>query len=139
MTYATQDDLVKRFGEAELLQLTDPTGGLGAIDAARVAQALADADRLIDGYCGGRYAIPLAPVPDLVNRIAADLARYYLHTTQPPELVKDNYAAAVKQLDAIAAGRLTLQAGAVATAEAADSSVLYDAPSRVFTGQLGGF
>ncbi|KAK0349325.1 hypothetical protein LTR94_033593, partial [Friedmanniomyces endolithicus] len=66
MTYATQAMLVKRFGERQLVQLTDrgevPTG---QIDADLVAQELANTDAVINGYVGNRYRLPLDPTPDL--------------------------------------------------------------------------
>ncbi len=52
--YASVDDMVIRFGEAELLRLAmTPTGEL---DAAAITIALQDAGALIDGY--RRVAIP---------------------------------------------------------------------------------
>ncbi|HYH17505.1 MAG TPA: DUF1320 domain-containing protein [Azospirillum sp.] len=111
MSYATLQDLIDRFGADELVQLTDraavPTE---AIDEVVVGRALDDARRLIDGYVGGRYRLPLAPVPDLVRRIACDLARYFLHSNKPTELVKDSYKEAVRLLEKVAAGTVTLQA-----------------------------
>ena len=136
--YATQQDLVKRFGALELAQLTDPDAVLGAIDGERVALALADADHLINGYCGARYVLPLSPVPDVVVRIACDLARYYLHTIQPTDVVTANYKDALRQLADIAAGRLPLQAGAIPTPELEGASVLVEGPVRIFSA-LGGF
>lgn len=114
MSYATLQDLIDRFGEDELVQLTDraavPTD---AIDAVVVERALDDARRLIDGYVAGRYRLPLDPVPDLVRRIACDLARYYLQSNKPTELVKDSYKEAVRLLEKVAAGAVTLQAAGV--------------------------
>lgn len=114
MTYATLQDLIDRFGEDELIQLTDRAmPPSGAIDAGVVERVLGDADQLIDGFVGSRYAVPLNPPPDLVRRIGCDVARFYLFTDQPTETVKDAYKEAVRLLERIQAGALTLQAAGV--------------------------
>jgi phage gp36-like protein len=87
VSYATQQDLIDRFGNAEILALADRDGD-AAIDAAVMSGALADADSEIDGYLAKRYGLPLASVPDRLKRVAADLARFNLHTNDPPEYVQ---------------------------------------------------
>ncbi|PTW61426.1 phage gp36-like protein [Breoghania corrubedonensis] len=80
MTYATQQDLIDRFGADELIQLTDRLSvPPAAIDADVVARALSDADALIDSYLRKRYALPLDPAPPVLVKIASDLARYNLY------------------------------------------------------------
>lgn len=112
--YCTLSDLIDRFGRDELVQLTDraavPTGD---IDAAVVERAIGDAGQLIDGYVAGRYRLPLDPLPDLVRRIACDLARFYLHSNDPTEAVKDAHKEALRLLDRIAGGTVTLQAAGI--------------------------
>ncbi|MCA0175231.1 MAG: DUF1320 domain-containing protein [Proteobacteria bacterium] len=110
--YATQADLVERFGATELAQLSNPGGG-GALGAVEIDRALADASAEIDSYLAGRYALPLATVPPVLARLAADIARYRLYDQAAPELVKERYAAAVKLLVALAGG--TAQLGLAAT------------------------
>lgn len=67
MNYATPQDLIDRFGERELVQLTDPD--LLAVNTAAVQRALDDAQAYLDGFVGRVYALPLAgctkpaPVP----------------------------------------------------------------------------
>ena len=57
MTYALQQDLIDRFGESELIQLTDRTNVPPTdVDDVVVGRALADADGTIDGYIGKKYA-----------------------------------------------------------------------------------
>lgn len=121
MSYASLDDLISRFGEAELRQLTDDLG-TGQVDPAKVAVALADAAETINSYVAGRYAIPLAPVPDLVRRWACDIARYYLHReTDQDSTAARNYSAAVAGLKDVAKGLSSLEAaGAVMASSAGD-------------------
>ena len=116
MTYATQDDMVARFGETEMVQLTDDAG-TGEIGP-RLAVALDDADQVVNGYASGRYVVPLVPVPDLVTRWACDIARYFIHRDGCPELVEKNYKAALSGLKDVAKGDLTLECQGVEAPEA---------------------
>lgn len=135
MPYATQQDLETRFGAAELEQLSDRDGTAGGIVAAVVEAALKDADELINAAVAGRYAVPLAPVPELVKRIACDLARYFLHGGAVAEVVEKNYTAAMNVLKSIGRGDMTLQCAGAATAEApaGDYEVIGYTPPPVFT------
>jgi phage gp36-like protein len=141
MIYATVSDLVDRFGELELVQLTDFENiPPSVIDPARVEIKIGDACAFIDGYVGQVYRLPLAgcakPVtvpdaqpeyvaPPVLVRIACDLARYYLHDDLAPENeVYRRFKAAVKELEAIATGGAQLACpwggspGALITADA---------------------
>lgn len=119
MTYATTKDLADRFTQAELDQVADADGD-GLADAEPVARALADADAEIDSALIGRYALPLAaPVPELLVRIACDLAREALHADRPTEVIQDRAKVARALLADIAAGRRRFD---VAAAPAAESS-----------------
>ncbi|MGQ0708702.1 MAG: gp436 family protein [Rhodoferax sp.] len=123
MMYATVADMVARFGEVELTQLTDAEGA-GTFDAAAVARALEDACVYADSHIGLVYQLPLrgcakpitspgaAPeyvAPPMLTRMVCDLARYYLM----PDL-DDKHAAAVRaaaamrDLQAIAKGGMQL-------------------------------
>ena len=124
MHYATQQDLIDRFGERELIQLTDPDGA--AIAETRVERALLDAHALADGKLSRVYAVPLdgcrkpapqpgnvhayeqVPPPQLV-RIVCDVARYYLYDDLAPEHeVYLRYKAAERELGQIAEGKTVL-------------------------------
>lgn len=123
MNYATVADMVARFGEMELTQLTD-TDGTGSFSATAVNRALDDAFACADGYLGLVYQLPLlgcakpatvpgAPpvyvVPPVLTRMVCDLARYYLM----PDLDEKHTAsvraaAAMRDLQAIAKGTAQL-------------------------------
>src|SRR3546814_7856245 len=77
MLYASVQDLINRFTEAELIQVTDETG-TGVVDQARVDQALAAASATIDSYLRPRYRLPLASVPVRLIDLACDIARFLL-------------------------------------------------------------
>ncbi len=140
MTYATKQDLIERFGEDELVDLTDRAEPpAGAIDEAVLGEALATADGQIEAHLRVRYAVPVAPVPDLLVGVAADIARYRLYTDNPPEVVSDRHKAAMKTLGDLARGIITLDATA-ATEASSGGSVRISTPDRVFTSKtLKGF
>lgn len=80
MAYCTKQDLIDRFSERELIQLTDRTNvPVSAIDDTVVTRALTDAAALADGYLGKVYTLPLATVPPVLTKLVADIARFYLH------------------------------------------------------------
>lgn len=137
MSYATQADLIARFGADELVQLTDRAEA-HTIDASVVAAALADADAAIDGYLAGRYAVPVAPVPALLLRLAADIARYLLHGNAAPDAVRRAYDDAIKMLRDLSAGVAVLTGVAApapgASPAAPPTTAAYLAPDRVMTG-----
>lgn len=107
MIYAGVQDLVERYGEQEILQLTDRTHA-GQIDATVAERALRDAAAEIDGYLAARYVLPLAIVPTVLLRLCAELARYYLYDDHAPEQVRHRYNAAVEFLTKISTGKVAL-------------------------------
>ena len=131
MTYATTQDLVDRFSQAELLELTDFDGN-GSIDQAVVDQALADAAQIINSYVGARYDLPLAETPALLTALAADIARYRLYKDDPTEVVQENHKAALRQLKDIAEGRAVLDIGGSEPAPA-EASVEVASRDRLFS------
>lgn len=109
MPYATLADLVERFGELELTQLTDAVSP-GLIDEAVVARALADAEAVVDGYLGGRYSLPLTSVPAVLAGAVCDLARARLYKDALPPVVEKRHDDALRYLSAVGQGRITLGA-----------------------------
>lgn len=107
MPYATQQDLIDRFGEDELIQLTDRDGD-GAIDADVMDTALTDADAEIDGYLATKYQLPLATVPGVITQLACDVARYRLYDEHATEQVRNRYKDAVAFLTRLSRGEVSL-------------------------------
>jgi phage gp36-like protein len=118
MPYATQAQLIERFGESELIQLTDRADPLtGAIVAAVLDAALLDADQEIDSYLRVVRTLPLpAPIPVRLVRVAADVARYHLYDDHAPDEVRTRYEDAIRWLRDVAAGRASLGADDTAPA-----------------------
>ena len=120
MIYATVQDMIDRFGEPEMIQLTD-ADELAAVKPARIELKLQDAHALADGYLGRVYALPLTgcakPVgvavelvpPPQLTRAVCDIARYYLYDDLAPESeVYRRFKQATAELQAIADGKAAL-------------------------------
>lgn len=132
MTYAVQQDLVDRFSQAEMAQVTDRDSGQ-VIDTAVLGRALVDADAEIDGYLAARYSLPLATVPVVLVRIAADIARYRLFADRATEAVRKRYEDAVRDLKAISSGTIVID-GAVPLAPAERGmTVAVRSPDPIFS------
>lgn len=101
--YADESDLVKRFGQAEIDNLRAMQSSVNPID-----DALQDASEEIDSYVFGVYSLPLPSVPNNLNRIACDIARYRLYYQQPTEEVRKRYDDAISFLKRIQDGKATL-------------------------------
>lgn len=134
MPYATVTDLLARFDAEEIAQRTDRSiprlvtaailtvaaaggdlSGYTADERAAATKALAlitgalnDADSEINGYVATRYAVPLAPVPPVIQRLACDLARYFLYDDQVTEAIQKRRDGAVAVLRDISAGKVSL-------------------------------
>lgn len=122
MAYAVLQNLIDRFGQTELDQVADTTN-TGVLDLVRVDRALGDAAAEIDAALIGRYSLPLVTVPDLLERIACDLARESLYEDRPTETVKDRAERARAQLMAIASGKLGLDVPKAPVAESTSGLV----------------
>lgn len=143
MAYATQQDLIDRFGAEELIQLTDRSNlPASIIDANVVAAALADAETLADSYLGKRYQLPLDPVPEVLTRTVAEIARYYLHgrRTDKDDPVTRDFLQALAWLKDAAKGLVVLDAAGLTPDQSGGGEVQVEAPVRVFSRtSLGGF
>lgn len=101
--YATEADLVARFGEeigSLKLMVSSPTF---------VDDAIQDAAEEINGHIGGRYPLPLPNVPSNLKRMACDIARYRLYFERPTEEVRKRYEDAIAFLKRVADNKAHLQ------------------------------
>lgn len=166
MTYATATNLLDQFGAEEIAQRADrgtprlvtaemlmAAAAAGSLDgyateeqAATVA-ALAliearmlDADSTINGYLATRYTVPLVTVPRLVIVVACDLARYALHDDMATDTVTERYKGAIKSLEAIAKGLISLGVDASGNRPTANNAAQISSTTPVFRrGDAGGF
>lgn len=136
MGYATKQDMLERFEEEELIQLTDFQRA-GVIDDAVLATALNDADERIDSKLRGSYSLPLASTPQELVRIACDLARWFLYRHAPPQHVKDAFDGAMRELRDYASGVSVLDVGTTSDTVGQQQPVTV-APAQVFTNAVLG-
>jgi phage gp36-like protein len=135
MPYATQSDLVGRFGNRELVQLTNiETPSATSLNGAVADRALADASAEIDTYLAGRFALPLAVVPSVLVRLCCDIARYRLAENRSTEEMRRRYEDATRVLEQVRDGKLQLGLEAVDAAAALPSGgvQVVQGASRVF-------
>lgn len=137
MAYATVADMVDRFGDLEMIEMTDRHHS-GAVNQEVAAVALADASAEIDAYLG-RFARPFEEVPPILKRLCCDIARYRLTAASGvliTEEIRNRYQIDVLNLlKALAKGDLQLGAdgGDDGQAATADSSVMFtNAKNRIF-------
>ena len=137
MSYATAQDVINRYPNRDLVQLTNEDPTATTVNTTPITQALGDASAEIDGYIEGRFTLPLADPPAVLNRLATDIAMYRMQSLRPLHDLEDarkRYEDAVAMLEKVAAGELTLGLSADGqeppTAKEAIETV--DGPNRVF-------
>lgn len=136
MPYSTLSDIKDQLDQARLIQLTDDER-TGTVNESRVDKAISDADEEINGYVGSRYTVPLSPVPAIIRKYSVDLAIYNLYGRRDtvPEVRKDRYANAIKFLQQVALGKISLGPtdpdGNPPVSDAPEMSS--DNPERIFT------
>jgi phage gp36-like protein len=121
MAYATAQDLVSRFGQAEIMRLSVPEGqpqDVIDIDACNVA--LADSSAVIDSYLRRRYLTPVVPTPQELTRACCILARYDMahgDATNPTTQIVVSRNETIKWLEALRDGTVLLADGTPAGAQ----------------------
>lgn len=136
MSYVTKQGRIDRFGERELIQLTDRTNvPVSTIDDVVVERAIADASAFADGYLKKVLSLPLSVVPPVLEKNVADIARYYLHgkAAEKDSPVTRAYNEAVAFLRDVSRGLVELSDGAETPAAAGGGQVRTSAPKRVFS------
>lgn len=137
MGYATQQDLIDRFGTAELEEL-----GGGSIDAASIARAIDDATAEINSALEGRYSLPLPlPVAPLITRMCCDIARYCLYDKAVSQVVRTRYEDAKDLLKRLSAGERQLGTDTAETPPTETSDLVYHrfAPRAITDDALRGY
>lgn len=133
MSYAVKQDMIDRFGEEEIIAITDRANPpAGAIDDGVLSKALEDASAEVDSFIGLRVVTPVTPVPgDLVNRTCT-VARYRLSDPCTDRVRKD-YEDTVSFLRLVGAGNATLGDVAMRATGASGGTPQFSAPARTFT------
>lgn len=103
---------------------------------ARIQEAIAGADGVIDGFLARRYPLPLANVLPVVVEWSRSITRYTLHkdrlsTDQNDPIVRD-YRDALKLLQLTADGKFSLGANDPVLNDPGDSDVQFVTDGHVF-------
>lgn len=132
MPYATQQNIIDRYGEEALLLLADRDND-GVIDSTVVDQTLADASAEIDTYVAAKYDLPLAVVPDVLIRLCVDIAIYRLASDadMATEERRQRYDDAVALLARIGKGTASL--GLDVPPPSTNEAVVVNSQPRRFT------
>ena len=133
MTYATQQDMTNRFGDREVIALTDRDRS-GIIDAPVLQSALESADDEINAYLASNYSLPLANALPIVRDFACDIARYRLCGGEVVETeeVRNRYHAAIKFFEKASKGLVSLGVNALNQTPTILGSVKFTQTKRVF-------
>ncbi len=131
MPYCTKQDMIDRFGQSELVDLTD-RADLGVIDDTVLTRAIDDASAEIDSYLSGRYELPLDNVPSVLVRFACNMARYHLYDEGASEQVNKNYDGAVKFLRAVSKGDASIGPASDGSEPQTDNTASMESGGRIF-------
>ncbi len=113
MGYCSLADLQLAIPQQTLIWLSNDDPAAVAMNQAVVDEGLRQAQELVDAHLRGRYNLPLSPVPSVVKDMTVNLARYWLYARRPegsdlPDAVTRTYKAALKMLEQIRDGMLTI-------------------------------
>ncbi len=137
--YLTISEFVKRFGLSESVRMTDGVGD-GRIDRDYLVSALVDAQGIVEAHIADRYALPLSTVPQVIKTWIGDMARARLYPGGAPEGVEKASAQAVRMLEHIRDGKMTLPGGSsLQEASTSDSPILHHSGGRTYPDNLRGF
>lgn len=136
MAYAAVADMVARFGDLEVMQITDRNQD-GLIDEDVALVALEDATAEIDAYLG-RFKRPFAETPPVLVRLCCDIARYRLTAASGvliTEEIRNRYKIDVLDLlRALAKGEVQfgIDDAGVEIESDSDGIVFVNAKNRIF-------
>lgn len=137
MVYARLDDMIARFGDLEVLQISDRKH-TGEIDEEVVAVALQDASAEINAYLG-RFKKPFDETPPILKRLCCDIARYRLTATSGvliTEEIRNRYRIDVLELlKALASGQVQLGSDSEGQEISSDASLIQfvNSKNRIFS------
>ncbi|WP_137971869.1 gp436 family protein [Pseudomonas sp. F(2018)] len=78
---------------------------------ANIERSLLDADSTINGYLASRYQTPVVQAADVLERIACQLARYFLYDDAVTDQVKKNHDDSIAFLRDVSRGNVQLGPG----------------------------
>lgn len=110
--YCTIEDIETHVSTSTLIQLTSDYEQ-DEVDRVVAEEAIIYSSTLIDGYLRGRYTLPLDARFPLLRIVAIDLSVYRLYSRRMrddmPEVIEANYKNAIKILQDIQKGAISLE------------------------------
>ena len=129
--YCTEQDLIDRLGDAELIQLSNRIG-TGMINSAVVEQAINDAGAEIDSYLTQQPTPMTVMTPRLVS-ITVDISIYYLNRGRDIEDVLTRYNAAISFVKRVNQGRASFGVDNVGAKAAVEQTIeVVDQKAKLF-------
>ncbi len=136
--YCTLDDIKVLMADDLLVSYTNDSGGSTIVTTVTSA-IISNASALIDSYLQERYTLPLPSTPPSIKALCVTIAIYriYCRRESVPDAVADEYKAAIKKLEKIATGDLSL--GVTTISEVSAIKKNKDVTDRVFRNPQGYF
>ena len=131
--YATTQDIITAYGEDALIAAMDDDA---VVHEPTVTAALEKATAEIDSYIADRYPLPLPSTPARLRDICVDIATYKFSQTADvlTDEIRQRYEDAVKWLDKVASGRVSLGLPKAAGQKSA-KAVVVSGPKPLFSRQ----
>ncbi|HAK16757.1 MAG TPA: DUF1320 domain-containing protein [Acinetobacter junii] len=139
--FATLEAMIEKFGERQLIELTDNEQPYqDVINMNKLNAAMNEANSEIEGYIASRYSLPLQTTPPFLQSLACHMARYYACTgaMSDNDPIKSRYENAVKSLKEISKGTIALggsPVGESSPVQTSNNSVVLSVGRRHFGGQ----
>jgi len=134
--YVSVADVRQALGAGQLIKLSNDAPGADSPDEAVIDTAIETASQMVDGYLRARHTLPLNPIPTIVRELTRSLVCYALYARRMasgvPETVKDQRDHAIKALEHIQSGRITLGDAATHQAVPEAGAMRVKAPARQF-------
>jgi phage gp36-like protein len=108
------EDISMAMPVATLIQLTDDTDVQTAVNEDVLDDHIAKAGDVIESYLRQRYVLPITPVPPILVEVAVSLTVFGLFARrpethdEPPKLWLERNRTALRMLEQMQAGRITL-------------------------------
>lgn len=140
MDYALQSDMITRYGEQPLVELTDRNEpSEGVINTAVLQAALDDASSVIDTYIKRRYQLPLQTLPPALRQCCEAMAWFSLHRGRYTTEDRDAYDDAIKFMKDVSNGIALLEVAGAEPPSAAAQAVEQNSDRTFNKHKLKGF
>lgn len=117
-SYATIEAMITRFGNEDLVEVTDTeTPYTGEINLTKLQAAINAANAEVDAYLSKQLHVPTVLSSPFVQMMACDIARYHvtLGNSRVSERDEKRYALAVANLKQVNEGKIGIGAGTTET------------------------